>query len=430
MTPDDASQEGKAPFRTRLRRRPTLGVFQSEIARQAAWFTGANLAANALAVVSTAIVTRSLAPTEFGNYAFAGSVLVFVALFFEFGLFLPAARLAAVSELGERRAIMGAALLVYLPVGVAFSATIFVLSFWIDAWFHVDAGHAMRVAAPFAIGVPFGFVLQQLAQGLDRLHISAVAAALAQLLLVALFAFVAGVGGGLSPASALALRGVAFTLAGLACAFWLRPVFRQTKQWSAEFLRQARDWGFQLFVGRVLSIGTYNMDVLMLGIWTNARSVGLYVLAGSLASVSGLPVIGMAAALFGRMARDVAIARRWLVLATVVGSLSALGAWLLAEPAIRFFFSSRYVGAAALVPPLALAQLVRGVTTIFNTFLSAHGRGVELRNAGLVLAISNVAFNFALIPSFGAQGAAWASLLALVANFLAHVFFYRRSFAI
>jgi O-antigen/teichoic acid export membrane protein len=88
------------------------------------------------------------------------------------------------------------------------------------------------------------------------------------------------------------------------------------------------------------------------------------------------------------------------------------------------------VGAAALVLPLALAQCVRGVTTIYNTFLSAHGRGVELRNAGLVLTLSNLVFNFALIPSFGASGAAWASLLALVANFIAHVVFYRRSLAL
>jgi len=46
-----------------------------------------------------------------------------------------------------------------------------------------------------------------------------------------------------------------------------------------------------------------------------------------------------------------------------------------------------------------------------------------------VLALSNVAFNFALIPRFGAQGAAWASLLALGVNFLAHVYFYRRAYA-
>ena len=274
-----------------------------------------------------------------------------------------------------------------------------------------------------------GFVLQQLAQGLDRLHVAAAATVLAQLLLVALFALAVGVGSGLSPASALALRGAAFTAAGLTCAFWLWPTFRRVRHWNRKFLHQARDWGFQVYIGRVLSIGTYNMDVLMLGIWTTSRNVGFYVLAGSLATVSGLPVTGAAAALFGRMARAESLRRQWLVMAIGVGTVSALVAWLLAKPVITLFFGHRYAGAAALVLPLALAQLVRGVTTMFNTFLSAHGRGTDLRNAGFVLALSNVAFNFALIPHFGAQGAAWASLLALGANFLAHIYFYRRAYA-
>jgi O-antigen/teichoic acid export membrane protein len=130
------------------------------------------------------------------------------------------------------------------------------------------------------------------------------------------------------------------------------------------------------------------------------------------------------------MAREATIARRWLIIASTVGAGSALAACLLAEPIIRTFFSARYAAAAGLVVPLAAAQFVRGVTTIFNTFLSAHAHGAALRNAGLVLTVSNLAFNFALIPSFGAQGAAWASLLALVANLIAHVFFYRRSYAL
>jgi O-antigen/teichoic acid export membrane protein len=357
-------------------------------------------------------------------------VLSFAALFFEFGLFVPAARIAAVADERSRREVIGSALLVYLPVGVAFSATALVLSFWVDSWFHVEAGHALHVAAPVAIAAPFVFVLQQLAQGLDRLHVASVAAVLAQLLVVALFALWVGGGADLDPGRALVLRLLAFLIAGFVCAVWLRPAFHAVGRWARELGQQARDWGFQLYVGRVLSIGTYNMDVLMLGLWTTPRSVGLYVLAGSLAIASGLPVLGLATALFARMAREPVIARRWLVLATAVGTACALGAWVLAEPAIRLFFSDRYVAAADLVLPLALAQLVRGVTGIFNTFLTAHGAGAALRNAGIVLTLSNVAFNFALIPPFGAQGAAWASLFALVANLVAHIVFYRRSYAL
>jgi O-antigen/teichoic acid export membrane protein len=405
-------------------------ILRSRIAIQAATFTGASLLANALAVVSTAMVTRNLGTSEFGSYSFAVSLLVFLALFFEFGLFLPAARLAAVAEHRDRREVIGTALLVYLPIAALFSITIFVLSFWIDSWFNVDAGSALRVAAPVAGAIPFVFVLQQLSQGVDRLHVSSLTAVLTQLLLVLLLAVWLGVGEGLSSSSALALRTLAFLLAGVAGALWLRPLLGAVGSRSLELLRQTREWGFQLFIGRVLSIGTYNMDVLMVGFWTTPRSVGLYVLAGSLASVSGLPVLGLSSALFARMAREPSIDRRWLIIASTVGIASATAVTLVAEPLIRLLFTARYAAAAGLVFPLALAQLVRGVTTVFNTFLSAHAQGAALRNAGLVLTGSNLALNFALIPPFGAQGAAWASLLALVANFVAHVFFYRRSYAL
>jgi O-antigen/teichoic acid export membrane protein len=405
-------------------------LLRSRTAAQAATFTGASLLANVLAVVSTAMVTRNLGTSEFGSYSFAVSLLLFVALFFDFGLFLPAARLAAVTERRDRREVIGTALLVYLPVAALFSVTIFVLSFWVDRWFNVDAGNALRLAAPVAGAIPFVFVLQQLAQGVDRLHVASLTSVLTQLLLVALLAVWLGVGEGLSSSSALVLRTLAFLLAGVTGALWLRPLLGAVGRRAFVLMRQAREWGFQVFIGRVLSIGTYNMDVLMLGLWTTPRWVGLYVLAGSLATASGVPVLGLTSALFGRMAREPAIDRRWLIIASTVGVASSIGVTLVAEPLIRLLFSARYAAAAGLVFPLALAQLVRGVTSIFNTFLSAHAQGTALRNAGLVLTISNVALNFALIPPFGAQGAAWASLVALVANLVAHVFFYRRSYVL
>jgi O-antigen/teichoic acid export membrane protein len=92
-------------------------------------------------------------------------------------------------------------------------------------------------------------------------------------------------------------------------------------------------------------------------------------------------------------------------------------------------FSHRYSPAVRLVAPLALAQAIRGVTSVYNSFLSAQARGTELRNTGVILTFSNIVLNFALIPPFGATGAAWASLIALIANLFAHVFYYRRSLA-
>ena len=400
--------------------------FRSRTARQSLGFAGSAVVTNLLAVVSTAILTRHLETDEFGSYAFANSLLLLVALFFEFGLFVPAARLAAMSDPPLKREVVGAALAVYVPVAIAFAVTILGLSFFIDDWFHVEASSALQAAAPFVVAVPFGYVLQQIAQGVDRLHIASIAAVVAQLLLVALLAAWVGGGGGLTTATALVVRSISFLVAGIAAVFWLRPLFSHTVRWVRELIRQAWEWGFHQTIGRLLSIGTYNMDVLMLGIWATPRWVGLYFLAGSIAYATGLPVVGFSAALFPRMAREAAIRRRTLLVAAAIGAVCSVMAALLAEPAIRIFFSGSYVDAASLVPALVLAQFVRGITTIFNTFLSAHGKGVALRNAGLILTGSNVVFNFTLIPPFGAQGAAWASVLALVLNLAAHIWFYKR----
>jgi O-antigen/teichoic acid export membrane protein len=400
----------------------------SRLARQAAGFAGASLLATALAVVATALLTRNLRTEEFGSYSFAVALLFFVALFFDFGLFSPAAQLAAVNP-RERREIVGTALLVYLPVGAAFSATIYVLSFVVDSWFNVDAGNALRLSALPAIAFPSVLVVQRLAQGTDRLHVASVGTVLAQLLLVGALALAVGLSS-LTTSSGLALRSFTLLLAMVASALWLRPLFGHLRRWVPELVKEARAWGLQAYVGRITSIGTYNMDVLMLGIWASPDAVGFYVLAASLAMASGLPVMAMATAAFAQMAREPAIPRRWIVIATVVGAVCAVTAWLLADPVIRLFFSDRYVAAAALVLPLALGEFVRGVTTLFNNFLSAHRRGREMRDAGLILTASNLVFNFALIPPFGASGAAWASLLALTVNLVGYVVFYRRSFAL
>ena len=160
------------------------------------------------------------------------------------------------------------------------------------------------------------------------------------------------------------------------------------------------------------------MDVLMLAAFTNASAVGYYSLAGAIATASGFPVVGFSTALFHRMVKHGQIERRWLLGSWVVGLGAAATAWILAAPFIDALFSHRYAPAVALVGPLALAQAVRGVTGVYNSFLSAQAKGRELRNAAFILTSFNIALNFALIPPYGAMGAAWASLVALVANLI------------
>ena len=394
---------------------------------QAGVFMVSNGLVSVLGVVSSAILARHLTTSRFGAYALAISFLQLSSLVFDFGLSPSAARLAALGDGRARRETVGAAAVLYLPVACAYSLAIVGLSFGVDGWFHVHVGSALRIAAPVALAIPAAQTVQRLAQGVDRLHVASLSTLFMQLLLIALLVVAVSVDGSLSLTAAVVIRCAAVLVSVVVAITWLRPLFRGAKQRIAEIIRHTRRYGFQVYVGHLLSIGTYNMDVLMIGALANSRSVGFYSLAGSVAGAAGLPVLGMSSALFASMARAPRIRTYWILLAIVIGTVSALLAWALADPFIRFAFSPRYAPAAALVLPLALAQAVRGVTGVYNTFLSSHGRGRQLRNAAFVLTASNLIFNFALIPPFGAVGAAWASLAALIVNLAAHVVFYRAS---
>jgi len=395
---------------------------------QTAIYAGSNILVSALAVVSTSLLARNLGATDFGRYAFAISLMTFIVIFFEFGISLPAARLAAIaSDEREARSMIGASIIAFVPIGLSYSLTLFGLSFVTDSVFHADIGDALRIVAPLAFFYPFAGMALQLSQGVDRLHISSITSVLSQATFVLFVIVGVSVSSSLPIAVALALRLFAFLIGACVFLIWIRPLVREVRRYVRLLLREVRAYGFAVYIGRVLTDATYNMDILMLAAFANARSVGYYTIAGAIAYASGLPVMGMATALFARMTKRSQLDRRWLVAAWGVGIPVALAAWLLAEPFLRIVFSPAFVAASALVLPLALAQMIRGVTTVYNSFLSAHARGRELRNAAVVLTASNIVFNFALIPTFGASGAAWASFLALGCNYLAHVFYYRQT---
>lgn len=401
-----------------LRSRPVI---------QSAVFTGSNIVVNLLGLVATAVLARTLGPDGFGEYAFAVAFLVFVAMFFDFGVFLPAARLAATASGNEQRRVVGAAVLAFLPIGLAFICAVFALSFAVDAVVSESAGHALRVSAPLALAYPFVQVALQLSQGVDRLHVSSITTAIGQGAFVVFLLAALGALAEIPISLALTLRGAALIIAGIVFLVWIRPLFADARRHFAPLLRDTRVYGFSVYVGRVLSSGTYSMDTLMLAAFADARAVGYYVLAGTIAYASGLPVLGLGTALFATMARRDSIARRWLVAAWAIGLLAVGLVWALAPLIVEAVFSSSYLPVVGLVLPLALAQMVRGVTSIYNNYLAAHAEGRALRNAAIVLTVSNVVLNFALIPPYGAKGAAWASLGALTLNFVAHVFYYRRS---
>src|SRR6266511_3376957 len=293
-------------------------------------FAGADVLTTALGGIVTLLLARSLSTTQYGSYSFATSALAFAAM-----------------------------------------------SFGVDGWFHVDAGTALRSVAPLALVYPYDFVALLLAQGLDRIRLysltrtatrAAAAAALGALLLA---------GHRLSVALALAVESGALLLAWTAYTLRLRPAYRNLAPQVRGFVREARQYGFQVYLGRVLSTGTYNMDTLMVAAFTDARSVGFYALANAIAYPVALPGAGLAAALFPRMAREPRLEQSWLLGAGLLSLATASLACALVRPFVSLVVGSAYLPVVCLLVPLAPPASVRSVTSIYNGFLAAHGRGPE-----------------------------------------------------
>ena len=352
----DQPEAGPRTWTSRLRLSRTLG--------QGALNAASEAAIGGIAAISTALVARGLSNDEFGSIAFAQAFLLFAALFFDFGLLLPAARQAATVEQAGKRGVAGAALLAFAPIGLLFSITVFGLSFFVDSWFNVDAGDALRVVAALSFVYPFQLLGNYIAQGLDRLHVYSVTALLAQVLYLAGILGLLVTGHDFDISLVLAMRVVSMLIAWVVLIVWVSPQFRGASTRIRSLVADARAFGFQVYVGRVLSIATYNMDVLMLGALADAESVGYYALAGSLAYAVGLPVSGMAAALFPRMATAAEISRRWLTLSWLSAAAMVAVVVAAAHPLIPLVFGERYEPAVALVFPLALAAAVRAVTTV------------------------------------------------------------------
>jgi O-antigen/teichoic acid export membrane protein len=411
-------------------RAPILSLARSSAVRQAALFAGSTLVVGLLSVAAKALLARSLTPTELGAFLFATSLLLLGAILFEFGLFLPAGRAIAGADPSGRREIAGAAIVLYLPVGLAFALAILGVSFAVDGWFNVEAGTALRLTAALALAYPLGQIALWLAQGNDRLHLYSMAAAVGQVAFAGVLAALVVAGVALTVPLALTIQAAGLVAGWALLLGCLRPQLANVRPRIRMLVGEARQYGVHAYLGRIFSIGTYNMDVLLVAAFASARDVAVYAIAATVARVVGLPAVGLASTLFARLTRDGVIARRWLTSCWAIGLVAASLLVVVGGPLVEAVFGSAYVAGAMILAPLAFAEALRGVTTLYNSSLTAQARGKELRNAGVVLTTANLVLNFALIPTHGATGAAWASFGALAINLVVHATLYRRVVAV
>lgn len=402
--PPDPAREKSLPRRFAGR------VGGSAVARQVGGLTGSRAVAAALSFLWLAIAARSLSLPEFADLALLLSVGAITSVAADWGLPLvlnealaaePARGRATLFMVIRWRMVLAVAAalvtaLLYLlaandpePAVPAIFATSLIASAW-----YTSCSAALRGAV--------SVVPEAVNEVLSRLFVLVVGATLV----------VQGaglVGAVLAYALADLVSAVALTVASC------RLLSGETAADRVRFrIRRILPLGLAAVAGVVY----YRIDVWLLALTSTASEVARYsvsyrildvliIPAGALAVVS----IGATARLDNRAAVRKADRMAGLLCLCVLPAVIVLE--VLPEPLLRLAFGSLYGPGAPVLRILALAVLPSLAALAWAPLVALRGTGLLAVTAGCLVA--NVALNLTLIPRFGAEGAAAATVLGQVA---------------
>ncbi len=380
----------------------------------------ANIAQGVVGLGSILVFTRLLSPADYGVYALGFSVmtlghtLVFTWLEAAMARFYAAEHgKPGLSDLFATiyRAWLGLALL-FVPLGAVG------LWLWPASW-------PVKAAAAAGLSAILARSLVKLVQERRRAAGDVMAASALDMGQTAggfgLGALFAAMGfGGAAPL-------VGAGLAGLLClppSLGRELTIAREGRFDAARLKAYAHYGFPISLSLILALVLATTDRFLIAAFMDAKSVGAYHAAYSLANrtldvvfiwlgAAGGPALVMALERGGREALKRAATEQasTMVLMTLP---AAVGLALVARPLAELMVGEGLREAATQVTPwIAIGGFFSGITTYYFHQAFTLGRRTKLLLLAMTFpALANVALNLVLIPRFGVVGAAWATAIS------------------
>jgi O-antigen/teichoic acid export membrane protein len=178
----------------------------------------------------------------------------------------------------------------------------------------------------------------------------------------------------------------------------------------------------------VLGAVMINTDMIMLGWWLEKHPIGYYAAAQKIILLLYIiPTLLSSAAFpaFARLAHSLnhdrfrAILERTIAFAFLIGIPLAFGGLILARETISLLYGAEYLPAATTFRILMATMFAVFPSTIITNALFAYNQQKRFIWYVGIGALSNAFFNYLLIPRFGIEGAAVATLGSqILSNFL------------
>ncbi|HEU4386886.1 MAG TPA: oligosaccharide flippase family protein [Blastocatellia bacterium] len=401
-----------------------------ETPRQAGLLFSAQMASTFCSFGATVILGRTLPDSEYGRFAFCLSVIVIIALLFDFGLFSAGARLLALAaDRDSERTVLGALLMITAGFGLVLAAIIATIAVPVDRFFNQDVHTLLLLAATLAFFQPFQLLLEQCCQGLNRIQLLSTFQLLisgSNLVVLALFA----AGHRLTAAAAVMASLAGTAIGSLVVVVRLKPRFSGASGYFRQVLKDLRGYGFNIYLARVTATSASLLDVPMISYFLGRANAGPALLGRySYAQKLGNPIATMSRALaisrfraFAKLTRVPGKIKVWNAALLIA---AAAGLVFVGPLAVRLIFPN-YEGAIPLLLPFAVLNVFAGLFQPYNAFLASHGRGREIRNIAIAVTVASLGGIAVGLPLFGVAGAAWAGAVAMALDYALHVYYYRK----
>ncbi|MFI6518688.1 lipopolysaccharide biosynthesis protein [Spirillospora sp. NPDC050679] len=289
---------------------------------------------------------------------------------------------------------------------------------------------AVAAAAP-AFTQGFVSVGKGLLQGTDDLRGASLAIAVEELVFLPVYLVI--LIGWYGPGALI----TGLVLADVAAAAWIaarlrrRGFFRGWGRPDRALARAVASYGMRGQLGQLVDLLNLRLDVAFLGAIAGPSVLGVYTVASKFAELVQLPGLAVNYVLYPDFAKEdeataAARTRRLILPALAVSALSALPLALVAGAVLPLVFGEAFDGALTPTYILLGGLVTFGVSGLVMAYLYGVGRpGLTslAQTAGLLV---TVGLDLALIPHFGAVGAAVASALSYYTTTLVLLFWFAR----
>jgi O-antigen/teichoic acid export membrane protein len=210
-----------------------------------------------------------------------------------------------------------------------------------------------------------------------------------------------------------------------------RGFFAAAQRPSAALGRRIVGYGMRAQVGSFVMLLNLRLDFLLISVLTGPTVLGVYAIASRYAELVRVLTLAVTYVLYPRFAADftsraVQTARSLIPRVGLVTGSAIVPLWFAAPFVIPLIYGEAFRPAIAPAEIILFGFVLHGVAAVITALLYGLNRpGLNSIAMGVGLGLT-VLLDVALIPSFGAVGAATASAVAYLATTAALIWFFWR----